>query len=630
MATTTGIKFYSQALGARDALSLSQSSQGSIVFDKTSKAIYVNGVKYGGSNVADATFADNVLTISRVSGGDVELNFSTLATTASVMDAFNEIKNYLTMDDGAGTYVAQADESYVSSATLTNVNTTNLIDTTGSDADMVDVAVAKVDKKAKAILNEVIDVKKTIETLSDNVVTDVDINGTSIVDSSDGEVHISVDGTYDDSTNKIATQSTVSDAIDGLESTATIASVSSDVVTLKAGLVETDGIVTNNSNADIVLAKVAKTGTAADVAVVDANGKLDATDVESALEELAGAIADNEVSVAANEKIISMLNSNELSTTLTVAIEKKGEVGSQKDYIVLKGINGAEISSVDASSFVVDGMLDSAELVTTTESGVSVQTPYIKLTFNTDSGKQPIRFSVSSLVDTYTSGDTNTLTVSNYTITPVTAAVAENGTALTTGGQVYTAIAATKGQDIQTITGETATTQGNYINVKVSATKGQNDDNYTLSTTSNVTTQAVSTADSSHMGLAEASDVKSYVDTKVGTAIQSVDGSTTEKAKSVTQSDYATVKVSATTDASNKVTLDSAVGLTVQAVGTADSTHMGLAEASNVRAYVDAHTASVTNSDATIPVNSATATTLATVDNTDITAKVSFTWEEYS
>lgn len=678
MATTTGIKFYSKAYGESQASTLSSNS-GAIVFDKTSQAIYVNGVKYG-SNVTDATFSSNKLTITKVSGDTIELDFSTLATTASVMAAFNEIKGFLTMDDTAGTYVAQGDTSYVSSDTLTNVNTTNVIDITGSDTDMVDEAVAKVDKKAKAILGEVIVAKKEIDAvetgaglgadgtytantntnyiktatslkdadekldaaikgvseivggLTSGTVSDVKINNTSV--KTNGVANIAVEGTYNASDNKIATQSTVSDAIDTFKSSltgsATIASKSGNSVTLKSGVTESNGIVSNDSGSDITLADVASTGAAADVSIADSGNKITATTVEGALQELATSIEKNEITIASGENIISKSAGNELSTTLTMVVEKQGEAGNQKDYIVLKGINGAEITKVDATDFLKDGMLSNAELVTTAEQGVSTTAPYIKLTFNTDAGQQDIRFSVSSLVDTYTSGDATALTVNNYTITPNTGAVAENAGTLTTGGQVYTAIAATKGQDIQTITGETATTQGDYINVKVTATKGASDDNnYTLSTTSNVTTHTVSDATSNSDGLATAKDVKDYVDTKVGTAVQTVDGSEAEKAKSVTQSNYATVKVSATTDSSHNVTLDSAVGLTIQGVSGASANAMGLAEASDVKSYVDAHKASVTDSAATIPVNSSTATTLATVDNTNITAKVSFTWEEY-
>ena len=66
-----------------------------------------------------------------------------------------------------------------------------------------------------------------------------------------------VDGTYNDSTNKIATKSTVTTAIGALDGSATIASKSGDVVTLKAGITEAKGIVSNNASSDIVLGTAA-------------------------------------------------------------------------------------------------------------------------------------------------------------------------------------------------------------------------------------------------------------------------------------------------------------------------------------------------------------------------------------
>ena len=89
-----------------------------------------------------------------------------------------------------------------------------------------------------------------------------------------------------------------------------------------------------------------------------------------------------------------------------------------------------------------------------------------------------------------------------------------NTTSGLTATTVQAAIDEVAAKGIQTITGEAATTQGDYINVKVTATKGANDNNYTLSTSSNVTTHTVSDAvASSADGLALASDVKSYVST---------------------------------------------------------------------------------------------------------------------
>ena len=613
MATNIGIKFYSKSLGATAASTLSTETTGSIVFDKTSKAIYVSGVKYGGSLVADATYSSNVLTITKTDSSQITLDFSTLANAASVMQAFDDVADELNaIETGAGlnadgTYTANTNANYIADATSLK------------DAD--DKLDAKIKNVEDSLFN-VTDFKYYVDgttpvTTSLRTITDANNNLNVVVDVTD-TVSIS---------NPLTTKTYVDNKVAALDGSAAIASKSGAVVTIKAGITETDGVVSNNSGTDIVLEEVATTGAAADVSIADANSKFTATTVEGALEELKDAITSTTVSVASNEKIISKSSSNELSSTLTIAIEKQGESGNQKDYIVLKGINGAEVAKVDASAFVLDGMLDSAELVTTAESEVSIPVPYIKLTFNTASQKQPVRFSVSSLVDTYTSGDTTALTVSGYQITPNTGAVAENAGTLTTGGQVYTAIQNATNQ-IQTITGETATTQGDYINVKVSAAKGTNDNNYTLSTTSNVTTHAVSTAASGADGLATALDVKTYVDGQVGTAVKTVDGSATEKAKTVTASDYATVKVTATTDSSKNVTLDSAIGLTVQAMNSADSTHMGLAEASDVKSYVDTK-AAVVNSSATVPVNSTTATTLATVGGTAITAKASFTWEEY-
>jgi len=682
MATSTAIKFYSKAYttttGEGSALKVSQDNAGAIVFDKTTHSIYVGGHQYGGSNLVDATFSSNVLTITKRDNSQVQLDFSTLATAQSVAEALRMVDEQITLTSGAGEYVPVSDRGYVSSTTLTSVNETDVFDTEGSDKDSVADAVLKLDRKGKATMTEVISAKKeidavetgaglgadgtytantntnyiktatslkdadekldaaiknisnTVDGLTSGTVSDVKVNNTSV--KTDGIANIAVEGTYNSESNKIATQSTVSNAINtfesGLTGSATIASKSGDVVTIKTGVTETAGKISNDSGTDIVLEEVATTGAAADVSIADSGNKITATNVEGALAELADAINSNKVSVASNDKIISMSNTNELSSTLTMVVEKQGEAGNQKDYIVLKGIGDTEITKVDATAFVKDGMLSNATLVTVAEQDVTVTAPYIKLSFNTDAGQQDIRFSVSSLVDTYISGDTNTLTVSNYTITPVTAAVSANGTALTTGGQVYTAIAATKGQDIQTITGENATTQGNYIDVKVTATKGASDDNYTLSTTSNVTTHAVETAESGADGLATALDVKTYVDTKVGTAIQSVDGSSTENGKSVTQSSYAVVKVTATTDSENEVELDSAIGLTIQGVSSADSEHMGLAEASDVKSYVDTK-AAVVNVGATVPVNSTTATTLATVGGTAITAQASFNWEVY-
>lgn len=375
---------------------------------------------------------------------------------------------------------------------------------------------------------------------------------------------------------------------------------------------ETDGIVTFNGikqengkiatgTTGISLAKVATTGTAADVKVVDTEGVITAETVEGALVEIAKEInamdyaatdvvvlnegktalqagkiseTDGKIAVGNAANVVefnqALSDTNKVATMADVAdaaklagkdaIEVKPATGigatgnvvsleidtadkvlsqnetgllahislsydSQNKVIKLLGKNEtiegqtspAVISEINANDFIKDGMLESAVLVETAEEDVTTEAPYLKFTWNTDAGSQITRISVKKFIDTYTSGNNETLTVSGYTITPKTEEIAVGKTGLAVAGDVATAIAATKGQDIQTITGETATTQGNYIDVKVTATKDANN-NYTLSTTSNVTTQAVSTATSTANGLATASDVKTYVDAKVGSA----------------------------------------------------------------------------------------------------------------
>ena len=58
------------------------------------------------------------------------------------------------------------------------------------------------------------------------------------------------------------------------------------------------------------------------------------------------------------------------------------------------------VSSIDCTAFIKDGMLQNAELVTNPE-GQDAGT-YIKLTWNTDGPKTPMYINVTSLIDTYT------------------------------------------------------------------------------------------------------------------------------------------------------------------------------------------------------------------------------------
>lgn len=88
--------------------------------------------------------------------------------------------------------------------------------------------------------------------------------------------------------DKEATWDGKQDAI--TDGSAVIASAEGDVITLKAGVAQKNGAVAQGTGADIVLAKVAKTGKAVDIAVADADEKFVATDLEAVLAELADSI----------------------------------------------------------------------------------------------------------------------------------------------------------------------------------------------------------------------------------------------------------------------------------------------------------------------------------------------------
>lgn len=75
-------------------------------------------------------------------------------------------------------------------------------------------------------------------------------------------------------------------AVADLDSTAGIASKSGNVVTIKTGLVQTDGVVTNDSGTDIVLEDVAVSGASVDVSVTDSGNYFTGSNVEAILQEV--------------------------------------------------------------------------------------------------------------------------------------------------------------------------------------------------------------------------------------------------------------------------------------------------------------------------------------------------------
>ena len=109
--------------------------------------------------------------------------------------------------------------------------------------------------------------------------------------------------------------------------------------------------------------------------------------------------------LADGEKFLSLdAESGKLGATvgLTYYTNTEGEVPVYE--IRLTGKNGEVISTIDAKSFVKDGMLDSVELVANPDDQAAGT--YLVFTWNTEAGlSEPMYVPVTDLIDVYTQGD---------------------------------------------------------------------------------------------------------------------------------------------------------------------------------------------------------------------------------
>lgn len=208
--------------------------------------------------------------------------------------------------------------------------------------------------------------------------------------------------------------------------------------------------------------------------------------------------------VKANDSVLALDGTN-LTSTIGLSYD------SENKKIKLTGIGNAEIASVDASDFIKDGMLDTARF--------DPETKEITLTFNTASGKDPIKINVSSLVDTYTAKTGSGLTLNDHEFGIDTSiiATAESVT------NVSNTVSNLSGNAVQSAS---AAAESNYVKATVSKIGTA----LTVGATATVQPMATASASTSapKKGLAEASDVKTYVDTEVAKAKQAGDNASTK------------------------------------------------------------------------------------------------------
>ena len=123
--------------------------------------------------------------------------------------------------------------------------------------------------------------------------------------------------------------------------------------------------------------------------------------------------------VAEGEKVISVSAEGLLSSTLSL----KYDSATKKINLYGKAVDETNlISSIDATDFIKDGMLEKAELVTNPEG--QKEGTYIVLTWNTAAGKEAMPIDVSSLIDTYTAKVDGGLVLEDHAFSVNTAKIA--------------------------------------------------------------------------------------------------------------------------------------------------------------------------------------------------------------
>lgn len=241
----------------------------------------------------------------------------------------------------------------------------------------------------------------------------------------------------------------------------------------------------------------------------------------------------NVTGVAEGDKVLG-LSGKKLSSTLNLKYD------STAKKIQLLGIGDAKIAEIDATAFIKDGMVDNVRFDPASKN--------LTIIFNTVSGKQDITVDLTSLVDTYTAGNGINITGN---VVSVKVDPSSEGDFLSVG------------------------TAGVKISGVQKAIKDAKDEiigNDANTSASNTVYGAKKYADSLASNYATADQGE-----KAETALQSI-------TKGTDSSSYVTTVVGAKSGTSQSI----ATKVTVQAISSASSSAKGLAEASDVKTYVDA------------------------------------------
>lgn len=311
--------------------------------------------------------------------------------------------------------------------------------------------------------------------------------------------------------------------------------------------------------------------------------------------------ADKVSGVKSGDKVISLGADGELSSTISLSIDATaGDDG--KKYIHLNGIGGADLGKIDIADFVKDGMLTDAELVTN-PAGQSAGT-YIKLTWNTDSGKKdPMYINVTSLIDIYTAKPDGGLKLEDHAFSVDTTKIATvesvNGVTdrvNTLEGKVATIEGEGEGSIKKAVADEASRAKAaEKANAAAAAAAQKTIDDFKSRTEGFATAAQGAKADSAIQSVAAKTGDKYITATPNGTSVEIASKGIDSAIKTAADAVKVSVKgggyITGSTDATGRVIT---LGSTTQTIAEANSTAKGLAEASDVKSYVDGEISKVT------------------------------------
>lgn len=579
MATTPSLQF------KKGALFTENFEQGTVYFETSTHLLKVgiNDSSYEVySGVRSAAFTDNVLTIVNEAGAQLQLDFNDVPSgqavnslLAGLRTDINNLQSATGIADGS-TRVNFVDTHYLNGESIdvsTIYDAITTLDTAIYTASENAGVTSFGGKKGAITLADASDASGAInlEMSQDGSTLSATIVGLDTAAYKTVEFFVGTTEDALDASTILGVRNYATERIDGVEEVTAAALTQLDssiqaidasmaamngtigisvnnngIVTIAGNIAQTNGVVSNTSDAGVTLAKVATTGAAADVSITDADDKFTATDVEGALLEVRTLV----------DAAVGGMRYNGVISSATATLNALTNDVRPGDIYLANGAFTIDTITVESGDMIIykGTASESAVALTPENCNVIERESDLMVTATAD------------LSDDYVvlGGGNKTAKASTVTVTELTTAITDASNAIKT---------VEKGTDGDYVT---TTVNGGGVNdasasIGVAITKGVIDTSMASTTAGILTTENLA-------------NMKAYVDDAVGTAVQSV---TSTDDPVTAEGDYVHVAVNASTDSNtNDVTLSTTVSVEIQEVSTADPSTNGLATAYDVQQYV--------------------------------------------